>query len=70
MASAAKLLLRVFDGTRQPASADLNLLVTLRDGNQKQIHRDYHLGPNIEFDVPFYNNFGDRYAVIVWGPEL
>src|SRR5438094_10076668 len=66
MADHAKLQLRLFDGTRVPISPDLNILITLRDGNQKEIYRDYQHGPEIQFDVPFYNNLGDNYAVIAW----
>jgi hypothetical protein len=62
----AKLLLNIFDGTRQPIDSDVNILITLRDGNQKQVYRDYQHGPSIEFSVPFYNNLGDNYAVIVY----
>lgn len=61
----AKLLLNVFDGTRKPISSEVNLLVKLRDGTGKEVHWDHHQGPSIEFSVPFYNNFGDNYAVIV-----
>lgn len=50
----AKLLLNVFDGTRRPIPSDVNILVTLRDGNQKEVHRAHHQGPSIEFSVPFY----------------
>lgn len=62
----AKLIVNVFDGTRKPIDPEVNILVTLRDGNQKEVHRDYHHGPSIPFNVPFYNNLGDRYAVIVF----
>src|SRR5260370_40133526 len=66
MPDTANLQLRVFDGTRQPISPEVNILVTLRDGNQKQIYRDYQHGPVIAFEVPFYNNLGDNYAVIAY----
>ena len=62
----ARLLLNIFDGTRQPIDSGVNILVTLRDGNQKQVYRDYQHGPSIAFNVPFYNNFGDNYAAIVY----
>ena len=61
----AKLLLNVFDGTRQPISPDVNMLITLRDGTPKVVYSGYQHGPSIPFSVPFYNNFGDNYAVIV-----
>lgn len=62
----ARLVLNVFDGTRRPISSDVNLLVTLRDGTPREIHRDHHHGPSIPFSVPFFNNFGDNYAVIAF----
>jgi hypothetical protein len=62
----AKLVLNVFNGTRRPISSDVNILVTLRDGTPKQIHRDHHHGPSIPFSVPFYDNFGDNYTVIAF----
>jgi hypothetical protein len=61
----AKLLLNVFDGTRQPISSEVNLLIKLVDGTQKQIYWGHQHGPSVSFSVPFYNNFGDNYTVIV-----
>jgi hypothetical protein len=61
----AKLLLNVFDGTRQPISSEINLLIKLVDGTQKQIYWGHQHGPSVSFSVPFYNNFGDNYTVIV-----
>ena len=69
MSTTAKLLLSIFDGTRQLISNEVEILVTLRDGHQTQVHRDYHHGPRIEFDVPFFNNLGDDYAVIAWAKK-
>ena len=62
----AKLLLHVFDGTRRLISPDVEILVTLRDGTQVERHRKHHHGPSISFNVPFFNNHGDRYAVIAF----
>ena len=61
----SKLELRIFDGSRQPFSAPANFLVTIVDGNQKQLFRDYIQSNSKEFDLPFYDNFGDNYRVIV-----
>ena len=61
----AKLLVRVFNGARQPIDPGVNLLITLRDGFQNQVFRDYRKGPTIEFDLPFHNNLQDNYTVIV-----
>lgn len=62
----AKLLLNVYDGSRRLISADVKILVTLRNGFQEELHRKHHHGPSISFDVPFYNNHGDRYAVVAF----
>jgi hypothetical protein len=64
MSGVARIQLSVFDGTREQVGRDVNLLVTLRDGNQNSVHRGNHLGPIIDFDVDFFNNFGDNYTVI------
>ena len=66
----ARLVLNVFDGTRRPISPDVNILVTLRDGTPKEIHRDHHHGPSIAFSVPFFNNFGDNYTVIAFADHF
>jgi hypothetical protein len=63
----ANLMVSVYDGTRQPISKDVNLLIRLIDGNQKQWSPNYRKGPNIPFeDVPTFDNFGDNYTVLVW----
>lgn len=69
MSGVARIRLNVFDGARQPIGQDVNLLVTLRDGNQNQVHRGNHFGPTIDFDVEFFNNFGDNYTVIVFASK-
>ncbi|HLG14722.1 MAG TPA: hypothetical protein VJH03_09515 [Blastocatellia bacterium] len=66
MPDTARILLNVFDGTRAPISSDTNLLVTISDGNQKQVERNYHKGPSIGFEVDVFDNLGDRYAVIAY----
>lgn len=63
-AQGCMLSVSVFDGTRQPMPADKQVLFTVRDGNQKTIYREFQ-GPQIVLSkLPFYNNFGDHYAVI------
>src|ERR1044072_5107250 len=61
----AKLLLNIFDGTRRLIDSDLEVLITLRDGHQNLVHQGFLKGPSFDFTVPFYNNLGDDYAVIV-----
>lgn len=65
----ARLVVRAFDGTRRLMSPGIKLLITLRDGNQKQLLRDYFPGPTAPFDVPFYNNYWDNYTVIVYADK-
>jgi hypothetical protein len=65
MPGVARIQLNVFNGARARIDRGVNLLVTLRDGNQSQAHRGNHFGPTIDFDVEFFNNFGDNYTVIV-----
>jgi len=61
------LNLRIFDGTRNPFAAPANFLITITDGHQKQIIRDYYNAPILTFNhLPFYDNFGDLYSVVVW----
>jgi hypothetical protein len=61
----ASIALNLFDGTRQPIGPDVkNLLLRIIDGNQKQLFSGFHQGSSIQFQVPFYDNFGDNYTVI------
>jgi hypothetical protein len=62
----SKLQLRIFDGTRQLFSAPAKFLVTITDGNKTQHIRDYFDTNEITFDLPFFDNFGDDYTVVVW----
>jgi hypothetical protein len=61
----ARLMVNLFDGTRRLISADISLLITIRNGFQEQVHRDYHKGPSVAFTLPFYNSPGDNYTVLV-----
>lgn len=61
----SKLELRIFDGSRQLFAAPANFLVTIYDGNQKQLFREFIPTNTKPFDLPFYDNFGDNYRVIV-----
>jgi hypothetical protein len=60
------LRLRIFDGTRQLFPLPAQFLVTITDGNQKQLRREFYSANDLSFnDLPFYNNFGDNYSVLV-----
>lgn len=61
------LNVRVFDGTGQTFPSNAEVLITITDGNQKQIVRDYFSGGEVTFTgLPFYDNFGDNYSVIAF----
>jgi hypothetical protein len=59
----SRLQVRLFDGSREAFAAPADFLITIFDGNQKQIHRDFHKQAVLDFDCPFYDNFGDLYSV-------
>jgi hypothetical protein len=42
------------------------VLFTIIDGNQKQLQRKSYSKSSVTFNLPFYDNFGDNYTVIVW----
>jgi hypothetical protein len=61
----SKLRLRIFDGTRQPFALPAQFLIRIVDGNQKQqVWQDYPQN-DLTFELPFFNNFGDNYSVLV-----
>jgi hypothetical protein len=67
MPDTSTLHLRIFDGTRQLFSKRAKFLVTITDGNQTQHIRDYYTSNDLTFDnLPFFDNLGDHYSVIVW----
>jgi hypothetical protein len=61
------ITINVFDGSRKPLPAGVEVLYTLTDGNQKQVFRDFVKGPSCRVkELPFFNNFGDKYTVLAW----
>jgi hypothetical protein len=61
------LKVSLFDGSRQALNASIEPLITIRDGNQKQVFRDFVKQSSCVFsDLPFSNNFGDNYTVVAW----
>jgi hypothetical protein len=60
------LTINLFDGSRQRLSADIETLVTVRNGNQKIVLRDSFNANKIDVpDLEFFDNDGDNYTVIV-----
>jgi hypothetical protein len=66
MSDTSALRLRIFDGTRQLFSAPAQFLITITDGYQTQHVRQYYSENDITFNLPFFDNFGDEYTVLVW----
>src|SRR5258708_15725482 len=62
----SSLTVNVFDGTRKPFPDGVNVLYRIFDGNQKQLASPEKPVSSIDFTVPFYDNFGDNYRVIVF----
>jgi len=60
----SQLTLNLFDGTRQPVAGNLQVLITIRNGFQEQLFRNFKTGSSIPFRLPFYDNLGDNYTVI------
>jgi hypothetical protein len=66
----ASLLIEVYGTNRQLISPAGGLLITLRDGYQKQLHCEFHKSAKVLFEVPFRNNFADAFTVIAWGESF
>ena len=62
----ASLRLRIFNGSRQLFPQPFQVLVRIIDGTQKQQLSQFFKASELLFkDLPFYDNFGDNYTVIV-----
>jgi len=60
------LMVNVYDGARQFLKEGTGILYRVIDGNQKPIYTQDQAKSSMYFkDLPFYNNFGDNYTVIV-----
>jgi len=56
----------VFDGTRQPMPQGTQLLLTVRDGAQNQLFRNFVNDPSVKLELPFHNNFADNYSIVAF----
>jgi hypothetical protein len=56
----------VFDGARQPMQQATQILLTVRDGAQNQLFRDYVNGPSVKLELPFHDNFADNYSIVAF----
>ena len=52
-------------GTRQPIDPATQILLTIVDGAQNTLHRDFFSNSAITLSLPFHDNFSDNYSVIV-----
>jgi hypothetical protein len=64
----SKLRLRIFGGTRQLFAPPAQFLIHIVDGNQHQQVWQYYSSNDITFDLPFFDNFGDNYGVLISSP--
>jgi hypothetical protein len=64
----------LFSGARTLLASGTEVLLTIRDGNQRNVPlpgNGFFDEPEIEIGgLPFFNNFGDRYAVVASGNDL
>ena len=59
------IMVNLFDGTRNPLPDGTDVLITIRDGNQKIVVRQNFSHPSEFFKgLQVFGNFGDDYAVI------
>jgi hypothetical protein len=56
----------VFDGTRQPMPKGPQILLTVHDGTQNQLFRNFVNAPSITLALPFHNNFADNYSIVAF----
>lgn len=61
----SSLTVRIFDGMRRPLVADTKILITITDGNAKQLERNY-FASGTTFHLPFYDNAGDNFTVLAF----
>lgn len=60
------LMINVYDGTRELFPTGTDILYRVIDGNQKQLYTQDQKKSSLYFKgLPFYDNFGDNYTVIV-----
>ena len=65
--TSSKLSVNVFDSTGELFANGTAILLTVIDGNQTQILRRTFTSSQIQVGgLPFYNNYGDAYAVIAF----
>jgi len=66
----SSLTIRAFDGTRQPMADGIDTLYRIFDGNQKQIFQSELKVSSQNFKLPFFDNFGDNYRIILFSDNF
>jgi hypothetical protein len=56
----------LFDGARRPMPQGTQVLITVHDGAQNQLFRDFVPGPFVKLELPFHNNFSDAYSIVAF----
>ncbi|HKD09257.1 MAG TPA: hypothetical protein VKB79_25360 [Bryobacteraceae bacterium] len=56
----------IFNGARQPMDRAAQILLTVWDGAQNQLFRNFVAGPNMRLELPFHNNFADNYSIVAF----
>lgn len=65
-ANTCAITVNIYDGSRQPVTGPLDILITLQDARQKQVYRDFTKGFSRTIQGLPYYNIGDTYTVIAW----
>jgi hypothetical protein len=60
------LTVNVFDGTRQLMKPGTSILLTVCDGANNELFRDFVKGPSIRLNLPFHDNFADNYGIVAF----
>ena len=60
------ITVNVFNGARQPIPQNTQILLTVRDGAQNTLFRDYVSNSSVKLELPYHNNFADNYAIIAF----
>src|SRR5579862_6474235 len=59
------IMVNLFDGTRNQLPDGTDVLITIKDGNQKTVVRQNFSHPSVSFKgLQIFGNFGDDYTVI------
>lgn len=56
----------MLDGRRQAIPQGKQILLTVFDGAQNQLFRNYVDGPSVTLELPFHNNLADNYSIIAF----